>query len=546
MFQFSSSYFLEESYTTLRLQLREARLQREHAESRVAELQSQLNDNQALVSLQRLSTQSPSPILRLTTTGELLYANPAAEHLVPLLAAQEASSLREQLLALANLACRIGLPQHQELCIAQQHYSLLATPEPEEAYTTFYLTDITDQRAAEQRWATQQDFYTTILEELPTGVVVFDEHHRYLLTNQAISSDKSTREWLIGKTNMEACAYRKRPIETALLREALFEQAVNERREITWEETITNSGGQRLLRRNFRPVFRADGSLRMVVSSGADITEQREAENNLAKQREFYESILNQLPTDIIVFDDQYRYLFVNPAAVKDNAVREWMIGKTNFEYFQHYNRPMEIAERRQSILQQVLTERQLVSFEETLPSSEGPRHMLRRLHPVFSADGSVRMVIAYGLDITERQQAAQKLVEQREFYESILNQLPTDIGVFDNEQRYLFVNPAGIKDEVLRKWIIGKTNFDYFAYRNRPVELAERRKAMFDQVIAEGRQITFEETLTSPEGPRHKLRIFHPVLAADGTVRMIIAYGLDITERYQAEQQLTEQRKFY
>lgn len=57
--------------------------------------------------------------------------------------------------------------------------------------------------------------------------------------------------------------------------------------------------------------------------------------------------------------------------------------------------------------------------------------------------------------DITERKNAEEILEKQRKFYEDILNNMPADIAVFNPKHEYLFVNPRGIKDEELRKWII-------------------------------------------------------------------------------------------
>jgi signal transduction histidine kinase/ActR/RegA family two-component response regulator len=63
----------------------------------------------------------------------------------------------------------------------------------------------------------------------------------------------------------------------------------------------------------------------------------------------------------------------------------------------------MDLAEERQERLHEAFRERRLVTFEETFDRPEGLRHQFRCLQPVFYPDGSPRMVVAYGLDITER-----------------------------------------------------------------------------------------------------------------------------------------------
>ena len=49
-----------------------------------------------------------------------------------------------------------------------------------------------------------------------------------------------------------------------------------------------------------------------------------------------------------------------------------------------------------------------------------------------------------------------------KEFYEQTLNDLPGQIAVFDPNLKYLYVNPESIRDEKLRKWIIGKNDYEY------------------------------------------------------------------------------------
>src|SRR6202012_5398969 len=75
------------------------------------------------------------------------------------------------------------------------------------------------------------------------------------------------------------------------------------------------------------------------------------------------------------------------------------------------------------------------------------------------------RFFINFISDITDRKLATDKLDKQKEFYENILNSLPTDIAVFDPNHTYLFVNPGAIKDEEFRKYIVGKDDFQYCEY---------------------------------------------------------------------------------
>ncbi len=49
--------------------------------------------------------------------------------------------------------------------------------------------------------------------------------------------------------------------------------------------------------------------------------------NQLKKQLEFYTFIFNEMPTEFAVLSPQWRYMFVNKNSIKDDKIREWIIG---------------------------------------------------------------------------------------------------------------------------------------------------------------------------------------------------------------------------
>lgn len=128
-----------------------------------------------------------------------------------------------------------------------------------------------------------------------------------------------------------------------------------------------------------------------------------------------------------------------------------------------------------------------------------------------------------------------------KEFYESILNNIPTDIVVFDADHRYLFANPGAIKNDEYRKFIIGKDDFEYAAYRNRDPEIAVARRAQFLEVKNSGKTIVWEETMQDPNGHNVTfLRRMFPMHDEQGNFIMVIGFGIDITERKALEEKQT------
>ncbi|WP_460500806.1 response regulator [Hymenobacter agri] len=258
-------------------------------------------------------------------------------------------------------------------------------------------------RTARQHLAEQRDYYDTVLNHLQVEVVAFDAEHRYQLANRQCFADDEIRNWIIGKDDFDYCARRERPRELAKNRRRYFEQAVATRAEVMWEETFASASGPQLMLRYLTPVFAADGALRMVVGTSGNVTQRRQAEQQLAEQRAFYECALSHIPCDIGVFDPEGRYLYVNATGIKNPERRAWVIGRDNLEYFAQYGHPRAMAEERHERIMSAFRGRELVTFEESFDRPEGMRHQMRCLQPVFNPDGSPHLLVAYGIDITDR-----------------------------------------------------------------------------------------------------------------------------------------------
>ncbi len=162
-------------------------------------------------------------------------------------------------------------------------------------------------------------------------------------------------------------------------------------------------------------------------------------------------------------------------------------------------------------------------------------------------ASGKPLKITGTHTDITKLKEAEAAFESQRSFYESILNSIPTDIAVFDKDHRYLFLNPIAIKDPELRKWMIGKRDEDYCAFKNRPLKIAEDRRALFNKVTESKQLNSWEETLILPDGTKeYFIRNMYPVLDEKNEVKLVIGYGLNITDRKNIEEQFKLNEKRY
>jgi PAS domain S-box-containing protein len=141
--------------------------------------------------------------------------------------------------------------------------------------------------------------------------------------------------------------------------------------------------------------------------------------------------------------------------------------------------------------------------------------------------------------DKTEYIIAQKEIVSQKRFYETVINNIPTDIVVFDPNHRYVFINPEGIKNQELREFAIGKDDIEYALHMNRSIEPALHRRQHFKNAIDTKTQVGWEETAIGLDGQSYtKLRRFFPILDELNNVNLVIGYGLDISDRKRLEEQ--------
>jgi PAS domain S-box-containing protein len=157
-------------------------------------------------------------------------------------------------------------------------------------------------------------------------------------------------------------------------------------------------------------------------------------------QKEFYETIFNNIPADIVAFNKDHKYMFLNHHAVKNKEVREWMIGKDDFEYCEWRQKPIELAILRRSQFDEMLATKEPHKFEEKMISADGkPSFHLRVMHPVLNESNDLEIAIGYGVDVTTIKNQEVVIARQNE---AIINS-PDGIALLDNLGNYYYMNPA-------------------------------------------------------------------------------------------------------
>ncbi|MFT3826515.1 MAG: ATP-binding protein [Chitinophagaceae bacterium] len=227
--------------------------------------------------------------------------------------------------------------------------------------------------------------------------------------------------------------------QIALLRESLEkEQAVR----IALESALAEKNKE--LSATQQQITRLQSSSHNSTGTPADQQDCNAANKQLAEQRQFYEDVLNQLPGDVAVMNPDRTFLFLNPQAVSDKALREWLIGKKDEDYCQARHKPMDLALRRKAIVEEVLRSKQLRSWEEEFVLPDGRvEYQQRNIYPVMDQQGNIKMLIGYGANITELKKIEQKIQRSEKRYHDLFTFSQALICTHDATGTLLSINPA-------------------------------------------------------------------------------------------------------
>lgn len=258
-------------------------------------------------------------------------------------------------------------------------------------------------------------------------------------------------------------------------------------------------------------------------------------------QRSFYEDILNFIPSDIAVLDTDGRYLFLNPVAVKDPAIRSWLIGKTDEEYCLKRGKDPAIAARRKAVFAALMQTKQQVEWEEEMTDAQGKKEiLLRKMFPVPDEQGLIKMVIGYGVNITERKEIEEQVSRSEKRYRDLFNYSQALICTHSLNGQLLTANPAILHAlQYTEAEMIGKSISDFI-----PEEQRDLFRSNYLDVIHKNGRSQGVFSVLSKSGKKIYLLYQNYKVEEAGTEPYVIGFSQDITQRILAEHELLQAKK--
>ena len=270
-----------------------------------------------------------------------------------------------------------------------------------------------------------------------------------------------------------------------------------------------------------------------------DVTAQRQPEQAAQAMREFYETILNHLPAVVTVLDPDQRYLYINPYADDSPTERQARLGTTFAERCAAKGLPSALAVRRRRLFDRALSSREVVSWEEQWPGAEGEeiRYWQCYYQPTFGADGGLRWMLCYGLDISTRRQAEARsrqseleVKAQQAFTTQVLDLNPSAIYVRDTQHGLVFENQA-----MLALTALIRARREGPGPAVGPAEMAAYA-AVDEQVRRGNRPVQSEDRLTLGDGEVRWYQTVKCPLPTPGGEVHVLGVSTDITALKQAQ----------
>jgi len=301
--------------------------------------------------------------------------------------------------------------------------------------------------------------------------------------------------------------------------------------------------------RNSRADFDAQGRMLRVVGMVADITERKQAEEalrvseerlRLAQQAARIGSFERDVRTGRVTWAEGLESLYgLPPGSVH---------GKTT-AFFNDLIHPAD-RERTTHLIQQALKTGQPTEGEWRAIWPDGSVHWIAsRWQVLTDQSGEPSRVVGVNMDITERKQAEDALVElnntleaqsallksNEELLKIFVTNVPAAVAMLDREMRYVQVSDRWCTDYLPgREQILGRSHYELFP------DMPERWKEVHRRCLEGETLRADDDRWDGQDGPHWARWEVRPWKTADGTVGGILILAEDITRRKQMEEALS------
>lgn len=347
----------------------------------------------------------------------------------------------------------------------KKYYDLTITEDDADLSIYIVGTEISALKLTKKRIETIENQLDILVNNSEHSLLMEDEHRRIVFTNQKfidLFSIPATPEQMIGADCSESAEqskpFFKNPDHFVARINTLLENRLLHEKEIL--ETVTN----KTFERNYYPIF-INNKYRGHLWTYKDITAELELKKGIEVQRNFYQTVLNNIPADIAVFDKDHTYLFVNKHGIKNQELREWMIGKKDEDYAALRNKPDTLVKIRRQYFNEALESKKIISWEDEVKIVDSEsQYVLRNFYPLIAENGDIELVIGYGIDITNRKRVEKQIIANLEkekqltesksnFITTVSHEIRTPLSIISLSGEAMQMYSEGLPEQLKKKF---------------------------------------------------------------------------------------------
>src|SRR5579871_704337 len=388
--------------------------------------------------------------------------------------------------------------------------------------TTFL--DITRAKKREQELFESQDLFRKLTDASRDGIAVSDKGV-VLIANPALARMFGLQvSEMIGRNALEFTAPE--------FRETLLKKVLDEV-ETTYEVMGLRKDGSR---------FPVEISPRMTTYQGRrvrvaffhDITQRKKIEEEVLRQKDFSQNLINSSIDGLLAFDLECRYTLWNPAMERISGhSREEVLGQCAFDVFPFLK---QIGEDHH--FHEALKGRTSVTQDRPYRTPAGRQgYFAASYSPLKNSRGEIIGGLGIIHETTDRKRVQEALQESENNLRAVFHNTFQNIVLMDREGRIKAFNPnaaAAVHEETGKELEVGRDMAEYFHPEN--VKFFQKN---LKQVL-DGEAVQLERPLPVGEGEVHWFEVnYHPVFGAGGEIEGVCLTSLDIDERKQAREAL-------
>lgn len=369
-----------------------------------------------------------------------------------------------------------------------------------------------------------------VMDNVPALIAYLDESLKYRLVNAQYKSTLGIeREKIIGVHSSE------------ILNGKIFKDVYNMYKAaldgeiIKFEMPFFIDGRRRFFKVTYLPHYFND-KIEGLFSLAVDITDLKEAEEELYKSEERFRSIFDSSIDGILVFDDGYRYLYANEAAaVNIGLPRDRLIGKTIQDA--HLDQPL-VSSLWKNRIDKAFKFKEPFMVEDAIVSGADTVYSESILSPIMDKSGRMFAVGVIYRDVTDRKNTEKAL----QTYANRLS-LASKAGGTGVWELDLAANELFCDERMVEIYQFKPDEFtDLFAALNSRVHQDDFNdlKQAFDEAIERGGTFDREFRIILPDGSVRYIRSAALTeLDKKGRPVSLVGVNWDITKRKIMENEL-------